>query len=383
MDVGQNAVTPQRGSRRGDGRHGVRAVEHVDAGHAVHVDVDEARGQMTAGQIERASRSAPTARGLVDEVRDAARSRSRASAPSRCDPAAPDSRRTGTTRPLTQTLRTSLRPSGRGAAAAAAPGAQQRRGRRAAAGGRARSRRRAEQTMTPGLWAGGKRRSSKKSWSSVMSVRPKSSARRKCSMSRARRRSSCSRTKSTSQPKLVPHERHDARGQVGVDVHARRARPDRQRSAAVRRERAHVMRLIAALPLAASRASACAAAPCVFKSATSASRAWYSSLRLRLPVLAADGVLAEQRKRDRRIAVGDDGVGQHAGIHLAPAHGLRRRRAGQPAPHHLVGRDLDEELVAALRECRRPPRASAGPAGRSSSASRRRESRSRSSCRRG
>ena len=65
-------------------------------------------------------------------------------------------------------------------------------------------------------------------------------------------------------------------------------------------------------------------------------------------VRAADGVLAEERKRDRRIAVGDDRVGQHAGIHLAPAHGLGRRRAREPAPDDLVGRDLDEELVAAL-----------------------------------
>src|SRR5207344_3327186 len=71
-------------------------------------------------------------------------------------------------------------------------------------------------------------------------------------------------------------------------------------------------------------------------------------LSFALTVLAADRVLAEQRKRDRRIRVRDDGVGQHARIHLAPAYGLRRRRARQPAPDDLIRRDLDEELVAAL-----------------------------------
>ncbi len=63
---------------------------------------------------------------------------------------------------------------------------------------------------------------------------------------------------------------------------------------------------------------------------------------------AAHRVLAEQRKRDRRVGVGDDGIGQHARVHLAPAHRLGRRGARQAAPHHLVGRDLDEVVVAAL-----------------------------------
>src|SRR5204863_5971237 len=65
-------------------------------------------------------------------------------------------------------------------------------------------------------------------------------------------------------------------------------------------------------------------------------------------VLASDGVLAEQGKRDRRVAVRDDGVRQLAGIDLAPADRFGRRRAREPSPDHLVGRDLDEELVAAL-----------------------------------
>src|SRR5687768_9501985 len=71
-------------------------------------------------------------------------------------------------------------------------------------------------------------------------------------------------------------------------------------------------------------------------------------LALALGPPAADRVLAEQRERDRRIAVRDDRVGQHARVHLPPAHGLRWRCAGQPAPDDLVRGDLDEEVVAAL-----------------------------------
>src|SRR5262245_49018960 len=48
-------------------------------------------------------------------------------------------------------------------------------------------------------------------------------------------------------------------------------------------------------------------------------------LALAAAVLRPDRVLAEQRERDRRIAVGDDGVGKNAGIDLAPAHGFGRR----------------------------------------------------------
>src|SRR4029453_10850559 len=73
-------------------------------------------------------------------------------------------------------------------------------------------------------------------------------------------------------------------------------------------------------------------------------------LALALAVLAPDGVLAEQRKRDRRVAVGNDGVGQNAGIHLAPAHGLGRRGAGESAPDDLIGRDLNEKIFPALRD---------------------------------
>ena len=50
-------------------------------------------------------------------------------------------------------------------------------------------------------------------------------------------------------------------------------------------------------------------------------------------VLRPDGVLAEQRKRDRRIAVRHDRVGQHAGIHLAPAHRLGRASRPDSPPH--------------------------------------------------
>ena len=84
--------------------------------------------------------------------------------------------------------------------------------------------------------------------------------------------------------------------------------------------------------------------------ATSASRLCTRPLRLRRPFLCPHGVLAEQRKRDRRVDVGDHGVGQHARVHLAPADRLGRRRTRQAAPHHLVGRDLNEVVVAALRD---------------------------------
>src|SRR5678816_1242835 len=64
--------------------------------------------------------------------------------------------------------------------------------------------------------------------------------------------------------------------------------------------------------------------------------------------LAADGVLAEERESDGRIAVGDDCVRKHAWIHLAPGDCLRWRGARQAAPDHLIGGDLNEELIAAL-----------------------------------
>ena len=114
-----------------------------------------------------------------------------------------------------------------------------------------------------------------------------------------------------------------------------------------------------------------------------APRACGPALRRAPAVCRSDGILAEQRERDRRIAIGDDRVRQHAGIDLPPAHRFRRRRSGQAAPDHLIGRDLDEVVVAALRNAVDLPQASAVPAGRSSSASRRRGSRSRSACPRG
>src|SRR3954467_14312163 len=65
-------------------------------------------------------------------------------------------------------------------------------------------------------------------------------------------------------------------------------------------------------------------------------------------VLRTDGVLREQWERNRGVAVRDDGVGEDAGVDLAPAHGFGRSRAGESAPDDLIGRDLDEVLVAAL-----------------------------------
>src|SRR5258705_6682800 len=64
----------------------------------------------------------------------------------------------------------------------------------------------------------------------------------------------------------------------------------------------------------------------------------------------ADDVFAEERKRDRRVAIRDDRVGKHPWIDLPPADGLRRRGARKTAPHHLAGRQLDEEVVASLRD---------------------------------
>ena len=49
-------------------------------------------------------------------------------------------------------------------------------------------------------------------------------------------------------------------------------------------------------------------------------------------VFGSDRVFAEQRKRYRRIAVGDDGIGQDAGIDLAPADRFGRRRAADSPP---------------------------------------------------
>src|SRR6202011_2400813 len=65
-------------------------------------------------------------------------------------------------------------------------------------------------------------------------------------------------------------------------------------------------------------------------------------------VFRSDRILAEQRERDRGIAVRHDSIGEYAWIHLAPAHGFGRRRARQAAPDRLIGRDLDEVLGAAL-----------------------------------
>src|SRR5215472_116189 len=61
-----------------------------------------------------------------------------------------------------------------------------------------------------------------------------------------------------------------------------------------------------------------------------------------------NGVLGKKRERNGRIAVGDDGVGEHAGIDLTPADGFRRRGAREPAPDDLIRRDLDEVVVPAL-----------------------------------
>src|SRR5207253_10972262 len=62
-----------------------------------------------------------------------------------------------------------------------------------------------------------------------------------------------------------------------------------------------------------------------------------------------NGVLAEERERDGRVAVSDDRIRQDARYHRAPADRFRRRRARQSTKHDLIRRDLDEVIVAALR----------------------------------
>src|SRR6478609_127917 len=73
-------------------------------------------------------------------------------------------------------------------------------------------------------------------------------------------------------------------------------------------------------------------------------------LALAPAVLVTHRVFTEQRERDRRIAIRDGGIRQHARIHLAPAHRFGGRRARQPAPHDGVRGDLDEIVVAALED---------------------------------
>src|SRR5262245_2496465 len=61
-------------------------------------------------------------------------------------------------------------------------------------------------------------------------------------------------------------------------------------------------------------------------------------------------VLAEQRKRDRGINIRDGCIGKYTRIDLPPAYGFGRGRAGQSSPDHLISSDLNEEVVAALRD---------------------------------
>ena len=66
------------------------------------------------------------------------------------------------------------------------------------------------------------------------------------------------------------------------------------------------------------------------------------------PVRGADRIFAEHRERNGRIAVGNHRVREHAGIHLAPSHGLGGGCAREAAPDDLIRRDLDEVVVASL-----------------------------------
>jgi hypothetical protein len=71
------------------------------------------------------------------------------------------------------------------------------------------------------------------------------------------------------------------------------------------------------------------------------------SLRLARRV-ARQRVGGEQRQRDGGVRVADDRVGEAVGIDLAPAHGLRRRRARQTARVRPRVGELQEVVVALL-----------------------------------
>src|SRR5262245_46889785 len=65
-------------------------------------------------------------------------------------------------------------------------------------------------------------------------------------------------------------------------------------------------------------------------------------------VIGSNGVLAEERESDRRIAVCDHRVRKNARVHFAPAHRFGGRGARQTAPDDLIGRDLNEIVVTAF-----------------------------------
>src|SRR5439155_1182668 len=70
---------------------------------------------------------------------------------------------------------------------------------------------------------------------------------------------------------------------------------------------------------------------------------------LRLPRgMVGERVGGEQRERDGRVAVADDGVGQAVGVDLAPAHGLARRRAREAARVDARVGELDVVVVPLL-----------------------------------
>ena len=63
---------------------------------------------------------------------------------------------------------------------------------------------------------------------------------------------------------------------------------------------------------------------------------------------AGKDVGGEQGQGDDGIGVADHGIGQLIGIDLAPAHGLARRRAAEPAGVGAGVGDLQEVVVAAF-----------------------------------
>ena len=62
-------------------------------------------------------------------------------------------------------------------------------------------------------------------------------------------------------------------------------------------------------------------------------------------------IFAEQGERDRGIAVRDDGIGQYAWIHLAPAYRFGGRCTGEAAPDDRISREsVCRSLVAPTSE---------------------------------
>src|SRR6478735_369762 len=155
-------------------------------------------------------------------------------------------------------------------------------------------------------------------------------------MSRARRSSSCSRTKNTSQPSRVrmkPTTPHgmlasaytlgtSLRVATGINSDASVPTTSSDRRGASRPDPAGL-----SVPVEFRRfvrdGLRFASLFCLTHKVGDEFVALVQELAARpAAILGTDGVLAEQRKRNRRVAVGHDGVRENTGVHFAPAHRL-------------------------------------------------------------